>query len=156
MMTLDNWVSHIDTWYQTQKHDQGIETLVLSVPDEVWGPEISELQSKAIACWLDACLRIFHFERYSQPDKAYQYLQLAYSKLQLCACNPETELTLKDWCMKRLQNLTVLSLEFCNQRPEAHWQSQSHQLIESHVQFMAAQSWNEPRNDDQELYERRH
>ena len=114
MMTLDNWVSHIDTWYQTQKHDQGIETLVLSVPDEVWGPEISELQSKAIACWLDACLRIFHFERYSQPDKAYQYLQLAYSKLQLCACNPETELTLKDWCMKRLQNLTVLSLEFCN------------------------------------------
>lgn len=151
MMKLDTWVDQMGEWYKTRKHDQEekLESLILSVPQAVWGPMITEQQSKAIACWLDGCLRIYQHSQYVKPDKAYQYLQLAYSKLQQVVSNPASELELKDWCMKRLQHLAVLTLEFCNQQEHSSWQSESHQLIESHISFMAAQSWNEPRNNDQ-------
>lgn len=151
MMTLDAWVEQMGVWYQTRKHDQEqtLESLIQSVPDTVWGPRITDLQSKAIACWLDGCLRVYQHNHYEKPDKAYQYLQLAYSRLQNVASNPLSELELKDWCMKRLQHLAVLTLEFCNQQEQTYWQAESDQLIESHVHFMAAQSWNEPRNYDQ-------
>jgi hypothetical protein len=51
--------------------------------------------------------------------------------------------------MKRMQNLIVLSLEFCTQQPNERWQAESSLLIENHVRFMAAQQWNEPRKYDQ-------
>ncbi|RTZ17908.1 transcriptional regulator [Vibrio aquaticus] len=145
MNQLDTWVNQISQWYHTRKHDQGVqlESLILSAPEDVWGPMITETQSKAIACWLDGCLRIFQHSRYEQPSKAYQYLQLAYSKLQWVVTRPSSELDLKDWCMKRMQHLAVLSLEFCNQQSDDHWQHESHLLIETHVQFMASQRWNE-------------
>lgn len=151
MMGLDTWVEQISNCYENRKHDQvdSIEALILNAPDDMWGPEITETHSQALSYWLDGCLRIYLDSRYTAPEKAYQYLQLAYSKLQQMACEPCSELALKDWCMKRLQHLAVLSLEFCNQQTHANWQIKSHQLIEAHVHFMASQSWNEPRNDDQ-------
>ncbi|MGD8110385.1 transcriptional regulator [Vibrio sp. TRT 17S01] len=150
-MQLDAWVEQISHWYQNRKHDQDetLRSLLLTPPDTIWGPSITDLQSKAIACWLDGCLRVFHHNQYQNPETAYQYLQLAYAKLQAIVCNPLSELALKDWCMKRMQHLTVLALEFCNQQETSHWHQESHQLIESHVNFMATQSWNEPRNHDQ-------
>lgn len=151
MTQLDCWLKQIGNWYQQRKHDQGnqLEALILSPPDQIWGPHISDQQSKAIACWLDGCLRIYDHSCSASPDKAFQYLQFAYSKLQQVVANPDSQLELKDWCMKRMQHLTVLSLEFCNQQPQSSWQTESHQLIEAHVQFMAAHAWNETRNNDQ-------
>lgn len=151
MMRLDTWVEQMSGWYETRKHDQEqtLESLLLNVPDSVWGPEITELQSKAIACWLDGCLRIYQHQHFQQPNKAYQFLQYAYSKLQLVVSSPESDIELKDWCMKRLQHLAVLTLEFCNQQTNERWQEASHQMIESHIHFMAAQCWNEARKDDQ-------
>lgn len=144
-MTLDTWIDQMEAWYETRKHDQEetLESLILSAPHTVWGPIVTPRQSKAIACWLDGCLRIYHHSQYRSTEKAYQYLQLAYSQLQNVVCEPRSELALKDWCMKRMQHLAVLTLEFCNQQHPAKWQQQSHQLIEAHVQFMAAQAWNE-------------
>ncbi|MEZ9232147.1 transcriptional regulator [Vibrio amylolyticus] len=140
MMNLDSWVSDMEFWYQSRKHDQVelLEPLILNPPQQVWGPTINTVQSKAIACWLDACLRVFESNRYHACDKAFQYLQLAYSKLQHVASNPLAETELKDWALKRLQHLIVLLLEFCNQNTPGDWQAQSHQLIEAHVHFMAA------------------
>lgn len=151
MTPLDNWLKQIGIWYQQRKHDQGskLQSLILSPPEQIWGPHISAQQSKAIACWLDGCIRIFTLERERSPDKAFQYLQFAYSKLQQVVATAESDLELKDWCMKRMQHLTVLSLEFCNQQSNPSWQTVSHQLIEAHVQFMTAQQWNESRNYDQ-------
>lgn len=151
MTPLDNWLKQIEYWYQNRKHDQGnqLESLILSPPDQIWGPFISVQQSKAIACWLDGCLRLFQQERERSPDKAYQYLQFAYSKFQQVVVHYQSELELKDWCMKRMQNLVVLSLEFCTQQLSPSWQIESHQLIENHVRFMAQQQWNEDRNYDQ-------
>ena len=150
MIQLESWVDAISDWYQNRKHDQdkSLQSLILSAPDCVWGPDVTELQSKAIACWLDGCLRIFHGLRYSDPATAYQYLQLASSKLQACVSQTNAELELKYWAMKRLQHLTVLTLEFCNQQPQVKWQQESNSVIESHVQFMAAYGWNETRKHD--------
>ena len=150
MTELDTWVSQIQAWYKTRKHDQGelLESLILNPPRSIWGPEITELQSKAIACWLDGCLRIYHHCRQDNPDKAYQYLQFAYSQLQQVVSTPESQLELKDWCMKRMQHLTVLTLEFCNQQSSEQWQLESNGIIDNHVSFMAAQAWNEPHKHD--------
>lgn len=155
MSELGTWVDQMSQWYETRKHDQGhqLESLILSVPDSVWGPNITETQSKAIACWLDGCLRIFQHTQYNEPDKAFQYLQLAYAKLQHVVSTPSSELELKDWCMKRLQHLAVLGLEFCNQQTRSDWQQESHQLIESHVQFMASHAWNESQSRDLRNYD---
>lgn len=151
MDQLESWIEQIEMWYRHRKHDQGsdLERLLQQAPQEIWGPTISDRQSKAMACWLDGCLRVFQHERYQAPTKAYQYLQFASSKLEQVAANPVSELKLRDWCIKRLQHLMVLSVEFCNQQPQARWQTESYQLIEAHIHFMAAQCWNEARNDDQ-------
>ncbi len=151
MITLESWLEKITDWYQNRKHDpdETLQKLILSAPDSIWGPEVTEQQSKAIACWLDGCLRLFQSMRYQDPTKAYPFLQLASSKLQATASQPIADIELRDWSMKRLQHLTVLALEFCNQQPQADWQQESTMLIESHVQFMAAHSWNEPRKHDQ-------
>ncbi|MGC9401955.1 hypothetical protein [Vibrio genomosp. F10] len=152
MNKLDSWITQIESWYQLRKHDQValLEPLILKTPDQLWGPTITNAQSKAIACWLDACLRVFEHNRYTASEKAFQYLQLAYSKLQQVACDPLSDRDLKDWSMKRVQHLVVLLLEFCNQQTQENWRHQSYQLIEAHVHFMAANDHeNIGRNDDQ-------
>ncbi|MFA0309885.1 transcriptional regulator [Vibrio splendidus] len=173
MNELDTWLERIGNWYKERKHDQveQLESLILTPPDALWGPMITNEQSKGIACWLDGCLRIFTFYRYKDvtpttstklaassssslsneaggshyQEKAYQYLMFAYSKLQVVSCDPKSEPDLQEWCTQRLQHLCVLALEFTNQQQEPHWTEESEKLIESHVRFMA----NQHQNDDQ-------
>ncbi|MFA0123322.1 transcriptional regulator, partial [Vibrio sp. 10N.261.48.A2] len=66
MSELDTWLERIGNWYKDRKHDQveKLEPLILTPPDALWGPLITDEQSKGIACWLDGCLRIFTFYRY--------------------------------------------------------------------------------------------
>ncbi|MEZ9001702.1 transcriptional regulator [Vibrio splendidus] len=173
MNELDTWLERIGDWYKDRKHDQvdRLEPLILTPPDALWGPMITDVQSKGIACWLDGCLRIFTFYRHKDgtlttstkfaapslsslsneaggshnQEKAYQYLMFAYSKLQAVSCNPKSEPDLQEWCTQRLQHLCVLALEFTNQQQEPRWKEESEKLIESHVRFMASQH----QNDDQ-------
>ncbi|WP_286302787.1 transcriptional regulator [Vibrio apostichopi] len=152
MNEIDIWLERIGDWYKDRKHDQveRLEPLILMPPDALWGPLITDEQSKGIACWLDGCLRIYTFYRNSienpeHQEKAYQYLMFAYGKLQAVSCDPEAEPGLQEWCTKRVQHLCVLALEFANQQQEPRWQQESEKLIESHVRFMASQ----PQNDDQ-------
>ncbi|MGI9894806.1 hypothetical protein ACKVMY_04490 [Vibrio natriegens] len=73
-------------------------------------------------------------------------------KLEQAACQVSTDIEIKDWCLKRLQHLTVLALEFCNQQcDQSEWQQQAHSLIESHVALMRSLNWNETRKHDQGL-----
>lgn len=71
-MELRTWQDQIAMWYEHRKHDQveKLETLLYQAPDGVFGPELNEVQSKAIACWLDGCLRVFQHARYRDPQKA--------------------------------------------------------------------------------------
>ncbi len=77
-MDLSIWLNNISTWYQDRKHDQGdaLKTIIFSAPDSVFGPELSDDQSKAIACWLDGCLRLFQQHRYLNPECAFRVSQL--------------------------------------------------------------------------------
>ncbi|MGO2320040.1 MAG: transcriptional regulator [Vibrio toranzoniae] len=152
MNELDTWLERIGDWYNDRKHDQveRLEPLILTPPDALWGPLITDEQSKGIACWLDGCLRIFTFYRNSDEnphhqEKAYQYLMFAYGKLQAVSCDTKAEPDLQGWCTQRVQHLCVLALEFSNQQQEPRWQQESEKLIESHVRFMASQL----QNDDQ-------
>ncbi|MGO2159394.1 MAG: transcriptional regulator [Vibrio toranzoniae] len=146
MNELGTWLDRIGDWYKDRKHDQVeiLEPLILMPPDALWGPLITDEQSKGIACWLDGCLRIFTFYRNSDEnphhqEKAYQYLMFAYGKLQAVSCDTKAEPDLQGWCTQRVQHLCVLALEFANQQQEPRWQQESEKLIESHVRFMASQ-----------------
>lgn len=70
-MELSTWQDQISMWYEHRKHDQvgKLETILYQAPDEVFGPKLCERQSKAIACWLDGCLRVFQHARYHNHQK---------------------------------------------------------------------------------------
>lgn len=139
MITLSDWLSEISDWYQnTDMSDMNtLSPLIHSPPEAIWGPELCDEQSKAIACWLDGCLRLYkHYQQHIQADKAYGYLQLAYSKLQFVATQPHVDSNIKQWAIKRLDHLIVVLLEFCNQQDTNNWQEESKQQIELHVTFM--------------------
>ncbi|WP_104041213.1 transcriptional regulator [Vibrio hyugaensis] len=153
-MDLNTWQDLISDWYENRKHDQveRLEAILYQAPESVFGPELTDEQSKAIACWLDGCLRVFQYARYQNHQKAYQILQYTYAKLEQAACQPMTDILIKDWSLKRLQHLTVLALEFCNQQQDqSEWQQQANSLIESHVALMRSLNWNESRKHDQGL-----
>lgn len=150
-MSLDTWLILISNWYSTKQYNQigTLEALLYSAPHSVWGPTLTDDQSKAIACWLDGSLRVFEHTKYHNTKKAYQTLQYASAKLEVAAFNSETDIDIKDWCLKRLQHLTVLSLEFCNQQQDqSTWNKKAHSLIEMHVKSMASLSWNESLNSN--------
>ncbi len=92
---------------------------------------------------LDACLRQYEYYKLIDGELAFQYLQLAYARFQRCVSEPSSELELKSWCIKRMQQLMVLSLEHLNQQHVDEALSRS--LIDAHVRFIAYYAW----NDDQ-------
>lgn len=145
-MKLDAWLTKMSDWYgKKQYHDiEPLSALIFSTPDTVWGPELTDTQSKAIACWLDGCLRIFEKTKHKDTAKAYQLLQYTSAKLEMAAFDSATDIDIKDWCLKRLQHITVLTLEFCNQQQDqSTWQQEASSTIELHVKLMASLSWNE-------------
>ncbi|MGR5068792.1 transcriptional regulator [Vibrio alfacsensis] len=153
-MELKSWQDLISSWYENRKHDQveRLETILSQAPESVFGPDLTDQQSKAIACWLDGYLRVFQHARYQDQQKAYQSLLYASAKLEQTACQSMTDLHIKDWCLKRLQHLTVLALEFCNQQnDQTKWQQHANKMIESHVALMRAVNWNEAWKNDLRL-----
>ncbi|ENM5741673.1 transcriptional regulator [Vibrio metoecus] len=145
MNELQDWLNDVHHWYQNRNSTPvtELQPLIFNVPPQLWGSPLDATQSKAIACWLDACLRQFEFYRTSNGSQALQYLNLAYGRFQLCVAQSGGDLALKSWCMRRMQQLMVLSLEHLNQ--QADGETLSHDLIEAHVKFMAFHAW----NDDQ-------
>ncbi len=145
-MTLDAWLDSFSQWYQARKHDQvqELQLIIQSAPAAVWGPELTDEQSKAIACWLDGCLRLFEHAKHQDPDTAYQWLQTISAKLEQCATNSVTDIDIKDWCLKRLQHITVLALEFCNQQQDQSiWKGKAVEIVDYHIRLMDHLSWNE-------------
>jgi hypothetical protein len=154
-MDLMTWQDQISDWYENRKHDQveTLEVIVYQVPKAVFGPQLTDEQSRAIACWLDGGLRVFQHARHQDPHKAFQTLQYISAKLEQAACDSMTDILIKDWCLKRLQHITVLSLEFCNQQNEQTlWGTNATSLIDTHVKLMDFLGWNE-RNKMQREYQ---
>ncbi|CAM2935042.1 hypothetical protein [Vibrio mytili] len=144
-MELNVWQKHISSWYESQRLDQiePLEALLYQAPDTVFGPKLTGQQSKAIACWLDGCLRVYEHTKYHQQEKAYRILIYASAKLERAVYEHNCDIEIRRWCIKRLRHLTVLALEFCNQQhDQKKWQQHAHDLIESHMAFMQTLNWN--------------
>ncbi len=154
-MTLTFWLTSISDWYQQRKYDQRreLETILFSAPDAVFGPDLTDDQSKAIACWLDGCLRLFQHYRYQNPPHAFEFLLYAAGKFELVGCDCHTDVEIRAWCLKRLQHITVLSLEFCaEQNDQTAWLVKANSIIDGHVKLMESLAWNEPRKHDQVIW----
>ncbi|GHX64964.1 transcriptional regulator [Vibrio cholerae] len=72
MNELQHWLHTIHHWYQ---HNDcaavaELQPLIFGAPQALWQPALNSTQSKAIACWLDACLRQFEFYRETDTEKA--------------------------------------------------------------------------------------
>ncbi|AUI87541.1 transcriptional regulator [Vibrio azureus] len=151
-MDISSWLNIVSKWYRSRKDDQvnSLERILYQAPQTIFGPTFNDEQSKALACWLDMNLRAFQDIRETEQDKAYQILQYTVAKLEQSATSHSTDILIKDWCLRRIQHLTVLSISFCQQQEDQRkWRSQAHQLINGHVKLMESLNWNEIQKHDQ-------
>lgn len=150
-LTIENWLVQVNDWHQKRKHDQvqQLEQILLATPKALWSSPTHPSSQQVLPLWLDACLRLYLHYREPEPLRAYSFIQLAYGRLQQLASQSCGDLKIRNWAIQRTQHLVVLSLEFCQQQTKDQWRLESAQLIESHVQFMQQQAWNESRNEDQ-------
>ncbi|USD67493.1 transcriptional regulator [Vibrio sp. SCSIO 43136] len=162
MDALARWQQQISQWYDTQSqsadhpdsrmHDQveALIPLIMHPPESLWGPDATPEQGRALACWLDGCLRIYQSYLDEGRDmSAYQYLNFGYAKMQAIASDAMTDRVIKLWAIERLDHLIVLVLELCSR---CHWLSECETQVEGHIHFMAALhsvELEEFRNDDQ-------
>lgn len=134
-MELNTWLFRLKCQQQTD-HFHNISELVSlihSPPPTLW----SETHAQAITLWLDGCLQLFrYFNECEHHQLAYQYLQLAYARLQSITANPHTQIDLRYWGANQLDRLTVIMLECCQTQPEC--QKESQQVIELHIAFMTS------------------
>lgn len=153
-MDLITWQDRLSGWHSKRKHDQveELEMILYQVPSSVFGPDLTDAQSKALACWLDGCLRLFQQTRYQHHHKAFQTLQYTCAKLEQAAIRPTNNLHIRDWCLRRLQHLTVLALEFCSQQDDKTvWKQQATKVIQSHIALIRSLNWNESGKHDHGL-----
>ncbi|WP_417879731.1 hypothetical protein [Vibrio sp.] len=154
-MELSTWLFRLQCHQQdTGNHNiSELVSLIHSPPPQLWSESepLSETHIKAIKSWLDGCLLLFHyFNGLEHHQIAYQYIQLAYARLQSITANPHTQIELRYWGAAYLDQLTVMMLEFCQRQPE--WQQESNQLIELHIAFMAPLGELNMRNRDQRRF----
>lgn len=136
-MELSTWLFRLQHNQQDTdcRHVSDLVSLIHSPPPSLWSESVSEVHIKALTLWLDGCIHLFHhFEKHNQHKLAYQYLQLAYARLQSITANPHIQVELRYWGATCLDQLTVMMLEFCQKWPE--WQQEGDQVIELHIAFM--------------------
>ncbi|WP_261817903.1 hypothetical protein [Vibrio gallicus] len=147
MTTLVYWQQQVSKWHSNGKHDQvqTLAKLIHNAPDDIWGPELSIEQSKALGCWLDSCARMYkHHLGLAEEQLAYQYLCLAQAKLQNVVGRAEVDQNIRMCCSRKLENVTVLIIQFCKHRRDPFWQQQMRSHIEGHIKFMTAYPLNDP------------
>ncbi|OAN11415.1 hypothetical protein A3K86_20950 [Photobacterium jeanii] len=146
MTELHLWLDNIKTWYQkpVSPQQRDIQTLIDALnhaPDIIFSDVSCEAHNEALAYWLDACQRLsFYYQDLPDSEKAFNYMQFGYAKLQSMVCDQQIAPDLKRWCLKKLDRMIVAMMEFCQQQPDSKWQQESTQLIDLHVAFMESQN----------------
>lgn len=146
MTSLTQWQQQVSNWHNHRKHDQvqELEKLVNEAPEDIWGPELSLEQSKALGCWLDSCARMYkHYLEQGEEEQAYGYLCLAQARLQHVVSRAEVDQNIRMCCCRKLEQITVLIIEFCQARSDLHWKRELSDQIESHVKFLTLFPLNE-------------
>lgn len=136
-MELSTWLFRLQCQQQdTDFHNiSELVSLIHSPPPELWNETLSDIHIRSFNFWLDGCLQLFHyFDELEHHQLAYQYIQLAYARLQSITANPHTHVELRYWGAAYLDQLTVMMVEYCQRKPE--WEQESYQVIELHIAFM--------------------
>ncbi|MBV7296886.1 hypothetical protein [Enterovibrio paralichthyis] len=143
MNHIEKWLQDIQQWYENPQHrDIGqLSAVIEQAPASLFEPPIDHTSSDAIAYFVDGCIRLQrHYEFEGKSTDAYSYLQFCYAKLQALASRTDIETEVRRWSLKKLDQLIVSMMEFCQHQNDAGWLSESKQLIELHVAFMVGQN----------------
>lgn len=144
MITLQDWLATIKTWYNADdpQNISELTTIIGKAPAAVFEYLDNDIGSEAFAHWLDGCQRICAYQQQQQQiDLAFSYLQLPYAKLQTLICDPKQSPEIQRWALKKTDQMIITLLEFCQhqQNSKQYWQQQSIELINLHAKFMEAQ-----------------
>lgn len=130
-MELNTWLFRLKQQNTDIYNVSELVNLIHHPPSSLW----ENHQYQAMASWLEGCLKLSHyFEDLGHHQLAYQYIQMAYARLQRIAVDPHSELNLRYWSAANLDQLTVAMIEFCQKQRD--WNNESKQAIELHIAFM--------------------
>lgn len=130
-MQLDTWLFRLKQQNSGTYNISELVKLIHNPPTALW----SDYQYPAIASWLEGCLKLSqYFDDLGHHTLAYQYIQMAYARLQSITADPHADLELRYWGAAHLDQLTVVMIEFC-QRHKG-WGEECYQAIELHIAFM--------------------
>ncbi|AWK83991.1 hypothetical protein ACPV30_00200 [Photobacterium damselae] len=141
-MNTENWLPRIKALYlkMEENHSVKIEALEVlnnNVPASIFKQIHSNQDQEAFAYWLDSCFKLHYYYNSKQNySLSLDYLQLAYSKLQAMVSLYHHSPDLKRWILKKLDQLIVCMLEYCQQSNHNNLCQQSTDLINHHVIFM--------------------
>ncbi|KAB1511604.1 hypothetical protein [Photobacterium damselae] len=141
-MDIENWLSDIKSLYSKMEENQSheikkLELLNSKVPTAIFKQINSSQDQEVFAYWLDSCFKLHHYYNQQQNcSLSLDYLQLAYSKLQAMVSLYHHSPDLKRWILKKLDQLIVCMLEYCQQSNHNSLYQQGTDLINHHVIFM--------------------
>lgn len=138
MKTIEYWLEELKNLALSTHNDAAANAQLLNeAPPTLFGPVVSPNQIEAIAYWLEVCCRLSAFHQHlGNNELAFQYQQFSYSKIQELTTVPGQDSAIQRWCIKKLEQMVVNMLEFCQQQPHPAWQNESIHLVDTHVHFM--------------------
>ncbi len=87
--------------------------------------------------WLDACNQLGKLKSAIHgPEAEYDYLQLAYSRVQLWLCMSELSPEFRSWLSTRLELLATALIAFCQNQNSELWQQKAQQQSDLHALFI--------------------
>lgn len=140
---VQRWMTEIQCWYgdESNRDMTQLSHVIADTPAKIFEPPIDLMTSDAIAYFVDGCTRLQrHYEAQGQISEAYSYLQFCYAKLQALGARADIEPEVKRWSLKKLDQLIIAMMEFCQHQHDDAWLDESKQLIELHVAFMVGQN----------------
>ncbi|WP_428773781.1 transcriptional regulator [Vibrio sp.] len=140
MDDLSHWLLAVEQCLQSRKHDQvdQLYALIIDPPSQIWHSPLTSQTSKALAWWLEGCVRVFEHQAGQRPVRAFNALSLAITQLQTLPGDEDADNRVRLWSLKQLQPLVVIAIEFCHHQNGDKWQTLKEQTIQQHVNFMLA------------------
>ncbi|WP_105901096.1 hypothetical protein [Vibrio gangliei] len=130
-MQLDTWLFRLRQQNTQANSMSELVKLIHQPPYCIW----KQYQFKTISAWLEGCLKLSsYFDELGHSEQAYQYIQLAYARIQSMTADPHADLELRYWGAAYLDQLTVAMIEFC--QSHQGWGNECYQAIELHIAFM--------------------
>ncbi len=132
----------IEEWLEAKSNQPStLESWLITTPRTIFNPPLTPLKQQAIGEWYQACLTCYRTNKIN-AECGSEWLQLAYSYLQVMASDQRHSSEVRLWCLHRLDHLIVALLESPHQDSTA-----AEETISAHIAFMAGQQHQNLPND---------